>query len=143
MVSSPAGASGSAIHRIKYRNKFKPPSARKANTQRIRISLASMPKCSASPPQTPAIFLFVPERIRRFVSAPCATPLAAGDAAETLGEDAAARPESVSRCRRFKSARSSAATWYRMSRSFSSALFRMRSSSAGISGFNVTGATGA
>src|ERR1700739_1304570 len=56
---------------------------------------------------------------------------------------AAARPVSVSRCSRLRSARSSAAPWYRTSRSFSNALFRMRSYSAGRLGFKVTGEIGA
>src|SRR5450759_4799517 len=51
-------------------------------------------------------------------------------------------PEVVSRFSRFKSARSSAADWQRMSRSFSRALLMIRSSSAGTSGFSRTGATG-
>src|SRR5260370_7971964 len=62
------------------------------------------------------------------------------------GEDPVAatpRPESVSRCSRFRSARSSAATWYRTSRSFSNALFSMRSNSTGRLGFKVTGEIGA
>src|SRR5260370_22737106 len=55
----------------------------------------------------------------------------------------AVRLESVSRLRRCKSARRSAACWYRSLRSFSSALLIMRSSSADDSGFSRTGETGA
>src|SRR5215831_17653460 len=46
--------------------------------------------------------------------------------------------ESVSRLRRFRSARSSPALWQRSSRSFSSALLMISSSLAGISAFNRT-----
>jgi hypothetical protein len=77
VASSLAGASGSAIHRTTYRNKFKPPRKKKANTQRIRINLVSMPKCSAKPPQIPAIFLFVRERSSRFVPLACTAPVPA------------------------------------------------------------------
>src|SRR5947209_5978442 len=48
---------------------------------------------------------------------------------------AANLPELVSRFRRFRSARISAALWQRTSRSFSRALLMVRSRSAGISGF--------
>ena len=44
--------------------------------------------------------------------------------------------DSVSRFSRFKSVRSSAADWQRVSRSFSNALLMIRSSSAGTSGFS-------
>jgi hypothetical protein len=45
------------------------------------------------------------------------------------------RCDSVSRFSRLRSARSSAADWQRISRSFSSALLTIRFSSAGTSGF--------
>src|ERR1700675_4592494 len=48
---------------------------------------------------------------------------------------AAPRDESVSRFNRFKSSRSSAAVWYRSSRSFSSALPMISSSFGGTAGF--------
>ena len=51
--------------------------------------------------------------------------------------------ESESRFRRFRSVFSSAALWYRRSRSFSRAVLTMRSSSAGSSGLSLTGETGA
>ena len=44
------------------------------------------------------------------------------------------RPDSLSRFSRFKSARTSAACWYRTSRSFSRALAMIRSSSSGTCG---------
>ena len=76
-------------------------------------------KNSAKPPHTPAIFLFVLERIKRFsglmvtVTAPAEGAGVGAGAAEILVEDdaVAARPESISRCSRFISARISAATW--------------------------------
>src|SRR5438552_13952467 len=52
------------------------------------------------------------------------------------------RPELVSRFRRFKSARISAALWYRSSRSFSRALQVTCSNSIGRLLFSRTGATG-
>src|SRR5262249_39708316 len=52
-------------------------------------------------------------------------------------------PDVVSRCRRFRSARNSAALWQRTSRSFSKALLMMRSNSAGTSGLRRTGEAGA
>src|SRR6516225_1379412 len=56
---------------------------------------------------------------------------------------ATARLVSVSRLRRCKSARMSAAYWYRRLRSFSSALEMMSSSLGGKSGFKRIGGTGA
>src|ERR1700746_456968 len=49
------------------------------------------------------------------------------------------RPESVSRRNLFKSARISAADWYRRSRSFSSAFWTMSSNFCGKSGFSRKG----
>src|SRR5574341_640180 len=63
----------------------------------------------------------------------------AADAATTVLE----RPESISRFSRFKSARISEAVWYRTSRSFSSALLMIRSSSGLSSGFRRRGGIGA
>ena len=51
-------------------------------------------------------------------------------------------PDSRSRFTRWRSARMSAAVWYRSWRSFSSALAMIRSSSGGISAFNSIGACG-
>src|SRR5512133_3074861 len=51
-------------------------------------------------------------------------------------------PEVVSRIKRFRSARTSAALWYRTSRSFSKALLIMRSNSAGTSGLRRTAGVG-
>src|SRR5215472_18785092 len=51
-------------------------------------------------------------------------------------------PELVSRLRRFRSARISAALWQRTSRSFSSALLMIRSSSGGTSGLIRLGRAG-
>src|ERR1700690_1080800 len=53
------------------------------------------------------------------------------------------RPELVSRRRRFRSARISAADWQRRSRSFSSALLITSSSFGGKSGFRRIGGVGA
>src|SRR5690242_9829996 len=53
------------------------------------------------------------------------------------------RPESVSRRSLLRSARISAADWYRKSRSFSSALLTMSSNFGGKSGFSRNGLTNA
>src|SRR5713226_7669142 len=66
--------------------------------------------------------------------------LKAGTAAAIM---AAERLESVSRFKRFRSARSSAALWYRSSESFSSDLLMTRSNSSGDSGFRRMGEMGA
>src|SRR6266852_5540373 len=144
------GASGRAIQRIGYRNNPTPVN-RNTNEETTRMRVGLTWKYSAKPPQTPAIFLSVRERIKRFsplTGAVAALAEGAGVGAGAAGilvddDVAATRPESISRCRRFRSARSSDATWYRKSRSFSSNLLMMRSSSAGVAGFSETGATGA
>ena len=61
-------------------------------------------------------------------------------AAASVCEETATLP--LLRCRRFRSAFVSAATWYRMAGSFSRALDRIRSSSSGASGFRRTTGTG-
>ena len=53
-----------------------------------------------------------------------------------------ARPESMSRFNRFKSARSSAADWQRRSRSFSKALLMISSRLGGSSGFSRKAGSG-
>src|SRR5687767_11507917 len=68
--------------------------------------------------------------------------LSEGNAAGTLRPPGDC-PESVSRRKRFKSARSSAADWQRTSRSFSKDLLMIRSNSAGNSGFIRAAETGA
>src|SRR5260370_1148508 len=136
------GANGSAIHRIRYRNTSKPASARNAKIQRARISVGSMAKYAASPPQTPPIFLSALERVRRFFAPVCSVATGvdcdvgklAAAIAGIRGDDdeaAVARPESISRCSRFKSPRNSAATWKLRSRAFYSNLLLILSSSKG------------
>ena len=69
--------------------------------------------------------------------------LAASSAAEAATKLEPDRPLSVSLFKRCRSARISAAPWYRSVRSFSSALSMIRSSSGGKSGFSRTAGTGA
>src|SRR5277367_4097293 len=77
---------------------------------------------------------------------PDAGPDAADTGAPAAGhvrdEPLMVREESVSRFSRFKSPRSSAAVWYRRSRSFSIDLPMISSSFGGRFGFNVDGASG-
>src|ERR1700730_9480063 len=60
-----AGAGGSAIHRIKYARTPVPANNTSSN-HTMRTNVGSRPKYSARPPQTPAIFLLVVERVKRF-----------------------------------------------------------------------------
>src|SRR6202011_5598562 len=59
-----AGAGGSAIHRIKYARTPVPANSTRSS-QTIRTSVGSRSEYSARPPQPPAIFLFVVERVKR------------------------------------------------------------------------------
>src|ERR1700693_4088047 len=62
-----AGAGGSAIHRIKYaRTPVPANSTRSSHT--MRTSVGSRSKYSARPPQTPAIFLLVVDRVKCFAA---------------------------------------------------------------------------
>src|ERR1700736_1580686 len=62
-----AGAGGSAIHRIKYaRTPVPANNTRSSHTMRTRVGSRS--KYSARPPQTPAIFLLVVDRVKRFAT---------------------------------------------------------------------------
>src|ERR1700736_3204133 len=100
-----------------YRNN-PTPVKRNTNEETTRMRVGLTLNCSAKPPQTPAIFLSVLERIKRL--SPLAGAVAAlaegigvgAGATGVRGDDeiAAARPESISRCSRFISARISAAT---------------------------------
>src|SRR5262249_49510864 len=69
------------------------------------------------------------------------SPAVALITATVFCETDAARPESASRLIRFRSARISAADWYRRSRSFSSALPITSSNFGGKSGFSSSGLT--
>src|ERR1700676_2189755 len=60
-----AGAGGSAIHRIKYA-RTPVPANNTSSSHTMRTSVGSRSKYSARPPQTPAIFLLVVERLKRF-----------------------------------------------------------------------------
>src|SRR6202166_1563096 len=62
-----AGAGGSAIQRIKYA-RTPVPANNTRSSHTMRTSVGSRSKYSARPPQTPAIFLFVVERVRRFAA---------------------------------------------------------------------------
>src|ERR1700686_3874099 len=95
------------------------PVNRKTNEETTRMTVGLTLKNSAKPPHTPAIFLLVLERIKRFsglmvtVTAPAEGAAVSGRAAGILADDTevATWPESLSRCRRFRSARTSTATW--------------------------------
>src|ERR1700736_1002816 len=62
-----AGAGGRAIHRIKYA-RTPVPANNTRSSHTMRTSVGSRSKYSARPPQTPAIFLSVVERVKRFVA---------------------------------------------------------------------------
>src|ERR1700693_3418246 len=62
-----AGAGGSAIHKIKYA-RTPVPANNTSSSHTMRTSVGSRSKYSARPPQTPAIFLLVVERVKRLAA---------------------------------------------------------------------------
>src|SRR5258708_17250741 len=120
------GASGRAIQRIGYRNNPTPVN-RNTNEETTRTRGGLTLKNSAKPPQTPAIFLSVLERVKRFsplTGAVAALAEGAGVGAGAAGilvddDVAATPPETISRCTRFRSPPTSPPPCYPKSRPFS------------------------